>query len=51
VVMDLDNLADLTTDDEPQAYPTGIEMVTVNGEIVFEGGQHTGRRPGLVLGH
>jgi N-acyl-D-amino-acid deacylase len=51
VVMDLDNLADLTTDDEPQAYPTGIEMVTVNGEIVFEGGQHTGRRPGQVLGH
>jgi len=25
--------------------------VTVNGEIVFEGGQHTGRRPGQVLGH
>ena len=49
VVMDFDNLADMSTDDEPQAYPTGIDMVAVNGVIVFEGGEHTGRTPGQVL--
>ena len=46
VVMDFDNLADMSTDDEPQAYPTGIDMVAVNGVIVFEGGEHTGKHPG-----
>ena len=51
VVMDLDSLADLSTDDEPQAYPTGIEMVAVNGEVVFESGEHTGRRPEQILGN
>ena len=49
VVMDFDNLADMSTDDEPQAYPTGIDMVAVNGVIVFEGGEHTGSTPGQVL--
>ena len=49
VVMDFDNLADMSTDDEPQAYPTGIDMVAVNGVIVFEGGEHTGKTPGQVL--
>ena len=49
VVMDFDGLADLSTDDEPQAYPTGIEMVAVNGEIVFESGEHTRKTPGQIL--
>ena len=49
VVMDFDSLADMSTDDEPQAYPTGIDMVAVNGVVVFEGGEHTGRTPGQVL--
>jgi N-acyl-D-amino-acid deacylase len=49
VVMDLEVLADLSTDDEPQEYPAGIDTVVVNGEIVFEGGEHTLRRPGTVL--
>lgn len=49
VVMDFDNLADMSTDDHPQMYPTGIEMVAVNGEIVFENGHHTGMTPGQIL--
>ena len=47
VVMDLDILRDNTTDAEPQAYPSGIEMVIVNGEVVFDG-NHTGLTPGAL---
>ncbi len=47
VVMDLDELQDNTTDAVPQAYPSGIEMVMVNGEVVFGGG-HTGLTPGRL---
>ena len=49
VVIDLETLADLSTDDQPQQYPTGIDTVLVNGEIVFEDGAHTMRRPGKIL--
>ena len=47
VVMDLGVLRDNTTDAEPQAYPSGIETVVVNGEIVFDG-DHTGLTPGAL---
>ena len=47
VLMDLDELRDNTTDAEPQAYPSGIEMVMVNGEVVFDG-DHTGLTPGAL---
>jgi N-acyl-D-amino-acid deacylase len=49
VVMDVDNLKDNSTDDAPQAYPSGIDMVMVNGQVVFEGGVHTQRVPGQIL--
>ena len=49
VVFDRETLEDNSTDDAPQAYPGGIEMVAVNGEIVFQDGDHTGRTPGRVL--
>ena len=49
VVMDFETLADNSTDDEPQAYPSGIELVAVNGEVVFENGDHTGRLPGQLV--
>lgn len=49
VVMDLEALSDLSTDDEPQEYPAGIDTVAVNGVIVFERGDHTLRRPGKIL--
>ena len=35
--------------DAPQAYPSGIDMVAVNGQIVFEGGNHTMRVPGQLV--
>ena len=49
VVIDLDELQDNSTDEAPQAYPSGIEMVMVNGEIVFQDGNHTERLPGQMV--
>jgi N-acyl-D-amino-acid deacylase len=33
----------------PAVRPSGIECVIVNGEVVYERGSHTGRKPGKVL--
>ena len=50
VVFDLEGIDDVATYDDPTAFPTGIEWVLVNGEVVIEpGGVHTGARPGHVL--
>ena len=49
VVMDLESLRDNTTDDAPQAYPTGIELVAVNGQVVIADGEHTQKLPGRLL--
>jgi N-acyl-D-amino-acid deacylase len=49
VVMDLEQLKDNSTDDAPQAYPSGIDLVAVNGEVVFENGAHTQMMPGQLL--
>ncbi len=46
VVLDLDRLADKSTDVQPQAYPEGVDMVAVNGEVVLERGVRSGRLPG-----
>jgi len=35
---------------DPAHYPAGIDHVLVNGEFVVEDGDHTGARPGDVLG-
>jgi N-acyl-D-amino-acid deacylase len=40
---------DEATFDDPHRYPTGIEYVVVNGQLVVERGRHTGARPGRVL--
>ena len=49
VVMDFATLADNSTDIEPQAYPTGIEAVVVNGEVVFEDEARALCRPGRLV--
>jgi len=48
-VLDPTTLDDRADFDTPQQYPTGIDYVVVNGEVVLERGSHTGRRPGRVL--
>lgn len=42
-------LDDVATYDTPTAYPTGIDYVLVNGQLVIDQGRHTGSRPGDVL--
>jgi N-acyl-D-amino-acid deacylase len=48
-VFDPDRIIDKATFKEPAVYPEGIEKVIVNGQIVVDGGEHTGRLPGKVL--
>jgi N-acyl-D-aspartate/D-glutamate deacylase len=49
VVLDPDRVADTATYDNPKQYPKGIDYVLVNGTVVVDNGQHTGRRPGRVI--
>lgn len=41
VVLDLEAAADRTTDDVPNLYPSGVELVVVNGTIVLKDETHT----------
>ncbi len=49
VLFDPDTVRDNATPTDPQAPNTGIVKVWVNGEIVFDRGNATGRYPGRVL--
>jgi N-acyl-D-aspartate/D-glutamate deacylase len=49
-VFDADRIADRSTYAEPHRYATGVTTVVVNGEVVIDGGDHTGALPGRVLG-
>lgn len=48
-VFDPAGIADRATFTDPAVYPAGVEAVIVNGQIVVERGEHTGRLPGRVL--
>jgi N-acyl-D-amino-acid deacylase len=49
VLFDPKTVLDRATTDDPHATSVGIEMVWVNGRIVYEDGRTSGRRPGRVL--
>jgi len=49
VVFDPDKIADRATWVDPHQYPVGVEYVIVNGQVVIEHGEHTGRLPGKIL--
>lgn len=49
VLFNPDTVLDLSTWEDPHRYARGIEYVVVNGEVVIDGGEHTGRLPGRVL--
>lgn len=51
VLFDPDTVADKATYDDPTEASAGIELVMVNGEVVYESGEVTGRRPGRFLRH
>ena len=49
VVFDPARVADRATYEEPHRYATGVSTVVVNGQVVIDGGDHTGALPGRVL--
>jgi N-acyl-D-aspartate/D-glutamate deacylase len=51
VAFDPERIADTATFEDPKRYPTGIEIVVVNGKVVLEGGKRTRERPGVPLVH
>ncbi|HSL93065.1 MAG TPA: D-aminoacylase [Bacillota bacterium] len=49
VLFDPDTVHETATFAEPHAYPQGIPYVLVNGQLVVDGGEHTGKAPGELL--
>jgi N-acyl-D-aspartate/D-glutamate deacylase len=48
-VFDPAHIAERATYEDPHQYAAGISTVLVNGEVVIDGGDHTGALPGRVL--
>jgi N-acyl-D-amino-acid deacylase len=48
-IFDPARVRDNATYQQPLRYPSGIEYVLVNGQLVLDRGQHTGARPGAIL--
>jgi N-acyl-D-amino-acid deacylase len=48
-VFDPDRISDCATYEDPHRYAVGVSTVLVNGQVVIDGGDHTGARPGRVL--
>jgi N-acyl-D-amino-acid deacylase len=48
-IFDFDKIDDVATYETPTAYPTGIDFVLVNGQVVVDKGRHTGVKSGQVL--
>ena len=44
-----ETVADRATFTEPKQYPVGIEYVLVNGQVVIDQGEHTGKLAGMIL--
>ena len=49
VLFDPETVIDRSTYEDPHIPSAGIEKVWVNGELVFDGGETTGNRPGSVI--
>lgn len=49
VVFDPERVRANATYEDPRQFPDGIEYVVVNGELVIDGGAHSGARPGRVV--
>jgi N-acyl-D-amino-acid deacylase len=49
VVFDAPRVRSNATHDDPRRFPDGIEYVSVNGQLVVDGGIHTGALPGRAL--
>lgn len=49
VCFDADRVRDTATYESPRQAPDGVPYVLVNGELVIDGGRHTGATPGRAL--
>ena len=49
VVFDPATVRSMATYDAPRRFPIGIPTVVVNGQVVVDGGEHTGTLPGRAL--
>jgi N-acyl-D-aspartate/D-glutamate deacylase len=49
VVLDIKNIEDRATFEDPNEYPVGIDYVIVNGTISVSEGKYTGIRHGEVI--
>jgi N-acyl-D-amino-acid deacylase len=49
VLFDPRTVSDRATVEQPDKLSEGIERVWVNGQLVFEAGRSSGRRPGMVI--
>lgn len=49
VIFNPQTVIDHATFQQPCRFPQGIEYVLVNGDVVIEEGEHTGRYPGRLL--
>lgn len=49
VIFDENRISDQATFVAPHQFPTGIDYVMVNGEVVFANGSMTGLRPGIAV--
>ena len=49
VIMDLPNVKETATFTDPHQYPKGISHVIVNGEIVINDEEYTGKTPGAMI--
>jgi len=48
-IFSLNTIIDHGTYEDPKQYPTGIDYVMVNGELVVEAGKHTQATPGRTI--
>lgn len=51
VIFDPETITDNSTLADPVKYPSGINLVIVNGSVVVEEGKHSGQLAGSVLNH
>jgi N-acyl-D-amino-acid deacylase len=49
VLFDETTVIDRATFQDPKQYPSGIDFVIVNGQVVIERGAHNGAKPGKIL--
>jgi len=47
VLFDPLTFGDTATYDHPRSFPRGLLATIVNGEVVIDGGKHTGAKPGV----